>query len=367
MKISGLNVYSVPLTSKATYYMSDGKACDTVETIILEVKSDAGISGWGEVCPIPHYLPAYAKGVAPVIQELATTLLGADPVGPDALLAACEANLQGHVYAKSALDIALWDLTAKAAEMPLYRLLGGRHMDAAPVYHSITCIDPEDMARIAKEAYATGIRQFQAKLGASGNWYTDVKRLKAVRNAVGPEPLVYGDWNCGATKLDAIRVANAVKDLDVMIEQPCATIEACAEVRRASGLPMKLDEVCHDSHSINRAIELNCLDVVALKLSKFGGISALRRARDICLANGVMMCMECTWGSDISTAAAAHLAVSTPPKYLLNVCDLSGYVTPRVAPDGPIRKNATLAPSELVGLGVTPDPDVLGQPIATIH
>ncbi len=363
MQIKKINVYSVQLTSLETYYMADGKTCDAVESVIVEIQTDSGLSGWGEVCPIPHYLPAYAKGVPAVVQELAPILIGGDPIGPEALMAKCNAHLIGHEYAKSAIDMALWDLTGKAAGLPLYRLLGGRQMESAPLYHSITCVEPEAMADIAKEAYGQGIRQFQAKLGASGDWQTDVQRLEAVRTAVGPGPLLYGDWNCGATTLEAIRVGQAVKHLDVMLEQPCSTLEACATVRHTTGMAMKIDENGHDIASILKAHELGCMDVVALKLSKFGGVTAIRQARDLCAKLGVMMVIECTWGSDITTAAVAHMAVSTPEKYVMNACDLSGYVTPHVAPDGPLRKNARLQPSDRPGLGVTPDKAILGEPI----
>ncbi len=344
--------------------MSEGKVCDTVDTVVLRVDTDEGPVGWGEVCPIPHYLPAYVGGVAPAIGELAPVLLGADPVGPEALMARCDAHLQGHRYVKSALDIALWDLTAKAAGLPLYRLLGGRQVASAPLYHSISCLAPDEMAWIAKEAYGQGIRQFQAKLGADDDWEADVARLRAVREAVGPGPLIYGDWNCGTISLTAIRVAQAVRDSDVMLEQPCKSIEACARVRHASGLAMKLDESVHDAGSLLQAHALDCIDVAAVKLSKFGGLGAARRARDLCLHLKIMMVIEDTWGSDITTAAVAHLAVATPERYLLNACDLSGYVAPHLAPDGPLRQDASLGPSERPGLGVTPDESILGDPIA---
>ncbi len=364
MIITRIALYLVPLTSRATYHMADGKVCDTIETVVLRLETDEGLTGWGEVCPIPHYLPAYARGVAPAIEELAPILLGADPVGPEALMGRCDAHLQGHAYAKSALDIALWDLTAQAAGLPLYRLLGGRRMESAPLYHSITCVGPEEMAAIAEAAYAEGIRQFQVKVGADDDWEADVARIRAIRRAVGPGPLVYADWNCGATTLTAIRVAQAVRDLDVMLEQPCESLEACAEVRRVAGCAMKIDESLRDPDTLLRAHALGCLDVAAIKLSKLGGLSAARRARDLCEHLKVMMVVEDTWGSDIATAAAAHLAVTTAPRYLLNACDLSGYVTPQIAPDGPRRAKGRLAPPERPGLGVSPDPEVLGAPLA---
>lgn len=365
-RISGLTLWRVPLTSHETYYMASGKTCATVDSMVLRIETDQGISGWGEVCPIPHYLPAYASGVAPALEELAPVLIGANPVGVEALMVACRSHLLGHAYAQSAIDIALWDLTGKACGVPVYTLLGGRQCEDLPLYHSITCIAPEEMARIAKEAMATGMRQIQVKLGADDNWEADVARLRLVREAVGVGPLVYGDWNCGATRLDATRVGRAVADLDIMLEQPCATLEECAAVRSATNLPMKLDENAHDTATLLKAYELGCMDAVALKLSKFGGISELRRARDLCLYFGAKMCVEDTWGSDVATAAALHVAAATPPKSIMNVCDLSGYVSPRIDADAPVRSRGRITPPVGPGLGVWPDADALGTPVLSI-
>jgi L-alanine-DL-glutamate epimerase-like enolase superfamily enzyme len=364
MKITRLALFRVQLRSHLIYYMYAGKTCETVESLVLRVDTDSALSGWGEVCPIPHYLPAYAAGVRPALEELSAVLLGADPVGPEALMARCDAHLQGHVYAKSALDTALWDLTAKSEGLPLYRLLGGRQVESAPLYHSISCVAPAEMAPIAVDAQTQGIHQFQVKLGADDDWQADVARLQAVRGAVGPGPLLFGDWNCGATTLTAIRVARAVRGCDVMLEQPCESIEDCAQVRRVSGVAMKLDESVCDLGSILKAHALGCIDVAAIKLSKFGGIGAARRARDLCLELKIMIVIEDCWGSDIATAALTHLAVSTPSRYLLNACDLSGYVSPRLAADGPRRESGRLRPAERPGLGITPDTAVLGEAIA---
>ncbi len=362
MKIKRLSLWHVPLTSHTAYYMAEGKTCDTVETAVLCVETDTGLTGWGEVCPIPHYLPAYARGVGPALSELAPVILGADPIGPEALMAKADAYLPDHRYAKSALDIALWDLTGQAAGLPLHALLGGQRQADLPLYHSITCVEPDEMARIAIEAQAQGMTQFQAKLGASGDWQTDVERLIKVRDAVGSGPILYGDWNCGSTSLDATRTGRAVAHLDIMLEQPCATLEDCARVRSATGLPMKLDELVHDTASLLKAHQLGLMDAAALKLSKFGGLSATRRARDLCLHLGAKMCVEDTWGSDITTAAVLHLGAATDPARVLNVCDLSGYVSPRLAQDAPKRAQGRIAPPQAAGLGIAVDKTALGQP-----
>ena len=366
MKITNITLWSVELTSHETYYMAEGKTCATVTSHVLCLETDTGAKGWGEVCPIPHYLPAFAGGIASAVREMAPEIIGVSPFGVDAPMRKLDGHLIGHEAAKSIVDMALWDLFGQATGQPLYALLGGRTRADMPLYHSITCIAPDEMARIAKEAYATGIRQFQVKLGADADWAADAERLTKVREAVGQGPLVYGDWNCGATKLQATRTGRAVAHLDVMLEQPCKTLEDCAAVRQATGLPMKIDENAFDLPSLTRAAELGVLDAVALKLSKFGGLSAMRRARDLTVQLGAQICAECTWGSDIVTAASLHFAASTPHGSLLNTCDLSSYVSPRIAPDCPTRKDGRIAPPEGPGLGVSADMDVLGSAILEI-
>ena len=362
MKITRITLWHVPLTSHATYYMAGGKTCDTVTTVVLRVDTDVGISGWGEVCPIPHYLPAYAGGVAPALTELAPILIGADPVGPEALIDRLNRHLLDHRYAKSAIDTALWDITAQAANLPLYALLGGRQQAEMPLYHSITSVAPDEMARIASDAQAKGMTQFQVKLGADGDWTTDVERLTKVRETVGDGPLVYGDWNGGATQLEATRVGRAVTHLDIMLEQPCETLSQCAAVQAATGLPMKLDENAHDTATLLAGHRLRCMDAVALKLSKFGGLSTMRQARDLCLYLGTRMCIEDTWGGSITTAAVLHLAAATPARAILNTCDLADYVGPNLAHDLPKRENGRISPPEGIGLGITVNEDVLGTP-----
>lgn len=363
MKIARITLWSVDLTSHETYYMAAGKTCATVKSHIICLKTDMGLEGWGEVCPIPHYLPAFANAVPSAIMEMAPEILGITPTGIDAPMRKLDGFLLGHNHAKSIVDIALWDLYGKITNLPLYQLLGGRTRADMPLYHSITCVAPDEMARIAKDAYASVIRQFQVKLGVDADWETDAERLIKVRETVGSSPLVYGDWNAGATKLHATRTGRAVANLDVMLEQPCQTLEDCAAVRNATGLPMKIDEAAFDMASLMHAAQLGVLDAVALKLSKFGGFSAMRRARDLTVHLGAEICAECTRGSDIVTAASLHFAASTPHGALLNTCDLSSYVAPRIAPDCPTRLDGRIAPPEGVGLGVTPDLDVLGTPI----
>ncbi|GAL13831.1 muconate cycloisomerase [Vibrio astriarenae] len=223
------------------------------------------------------------------------------------------------------------------------------------------------MAEIAQAGYRDGIRQFQVKLGADSDWRKDVERLMAVREVVGKGPLVFGDWNCCASQLDAVRAAREVAHLDIMIEQPCSTMESCHVVRQTTGLAMKMDESVYDIESLLKAHQLGCMDAAALKLSKFGGISAARKARDLCEVLGTKVVIEDTWGSDITTCALMHLATATDTRSIMNVCNLSEYVGPRLDPNGYETSNGYARVSSRPGLGVNPNLDHLGEPLLIIQ
>mgnify|MGYP001382783198 CR=1 FL=1 len=124
------------------------------------------------------------------------------------------------------------------------------------------------------------------------------------------------DANTGWLRHSALQVINAVKHLDVYIEQPCLTFEECLSVRQQCPLPMILDECMDDIGVLVKIISQNAADVINLKISKVGGLSKARVIRDLAVMSGIPMNIEDTWGGDIVTAAIAHLAHSTPPKFL---------------------------------------------------
>ena len=364
MNITRLTLWHMPLTSHLAYNMADGKICDTVTTSVLRLEADNGQAGWGEVCPIPHYLPAYAGGVAPALAELAPVIFARDgsALGAEAMMRAADRHLIGHVYAKSALDIALWDLTAQVAGLPLHRLLGGLQTPRLPLYHSISCIDPDEMRRIAVEETARGITQLRVKLGADRDNEADIARLRLVREAVPAATLVYGDWNCGASRLDATRVGRAVAGLDVMLEQPCATLEDCAAVRDATGLAMKIDENAHDTASLLHAWRLGCMDAVALAVEirrhqrDAPGPRPVPDARRENVHRGYLGLRRDNRGG---AASGRRDARTRDHEQLRSV----GLCRARLDPKAPVREGGHIAPPQGPGLGVSPDPEMLGAPI----
>jgi L-alanine-DL-glutamate epimerase-like enolase superfamily enzyme len=157
-----------------------------------------------------------------------------------------------------------------------------------------------------------------------------------------------------------------VRDVDVYIEQPCRSYEECLTVRRHCDHPFVLDEVIDALDPLWRGHADSAMDVVNLKISKFGGLTKARQARDLCAALGIAMTIEDSWGGDVTTAAIAHLAHSTPPEFLFTSTDFNSYVTVSTAEGAPQRVAGRMAAPLAPGLGIRPRRDVLGQPACVV-
>src|SRR5205085_2003780 len=220
------------------------------------------------------------------------------------------------------------------------------------------------MAGKVAEYRAEGYRRFQLKVG--GDPHVDIERIKAVARELQPGDRLIADANTGWLMHDALRVVRAVRDIDVYIEQPCRSYEECLTVRRHCDHPFVLDEVIDSLDTLLRGHADRAMDVVNIKISKLGGLTKARQARDLCVSLGIAMTIEDTWGGDIVTAAIAHLAHSTPPEFLFTATDFNSYVTVSIAEGAPQRREGRLAASLAPGLGIRPRMDVLGTPVLSI-
>jgi L-alanine-DL-glutamate epimerase-like enolase superfamily enzyme len=366
MKITRILGYRVELPlHEGSYNWSGGKSVSVFDSTIVAVETDQGVTGHGEVCPLgPSYLPAYAEGARTGIAALGPRLLGEDPRQLTRLNRRMDAALQGHAYVKSALDMACWDILGKATGQPISVLMGGRFGDDFVLYRAISQDAPEAMAQRVAAYRAAGYRRFQLKVG--GDPLLDIDRIRAVAAKLQPGDILVADANTGWLAHDALRVVRAVRDLDLYIEQPCRTYDECLTVRRHCDHPFVLDEVIDSLEPLLRGHADRAMDVVNIKISKFGGLTRARQARDLCVSLGIAMTIEDSWGSDVTTAAIAHLAHSTPPELLFTSTDFNSYVTVSTAEGAPQRSGGRMSASLDPGLGIEPRVDVLGKPAVVV-
>jgi L-alanine-DL-glutamate epimerase-like enolase superfamily enzyme len=367
MKITRILAYRVELPlHEGCYQWSGGKSVRVFDSTVVQIDTDAGLAGFGEVCPLgPFYLPAYADGVRAGLRELGPHLLGESPLELDKLNRRMDLALKGHPYVKSGIDLACWDLLGKVAGQPVCTLLGGRYGEDFGLYRAISQEAPAAMAARVAEYRAEGYRRFQLKVG--GDPHDDIERIRAVAAKLQPGDRLIADANTGWLMHDALRVVRAVRDIDVYIEQPCASYEECLSVRRHTDHPFVLDEVIDSVDMLLRGRADLAMDVVNIKISKFGGLTRARQARDLCISLGIAMTLEDSWGGDIVTAAIAHLAHSTPPALLFTSTDFNSYVIVSIAEGAPRRIQGRMAASKEPGLGVRPRLDVLGKPVVVVE
>ncbi len=366
MKIRRIACYQVDLPLReGSYKWSGGKSVSVFDSTIVQVETDSGIVGHGEVCPLgPFYLPAYAAGVRAGVKELAPHLIGWDPIQLACLNQRMDAALKGHPYVKSGIDIACWDILGQVAGQPVCTLLGGRYGDDFVLYRAISQEDPDAMAAKVAGYREEGYRRFQLKVG--GDPDTDIERIRAVSKLLEPGDKLIADANTGWLMHEAARVVRGVDDVDVYIEQPCLSYDECLSIRRRTNHPFVLDEVVDGIEMLMRGHADQAMDVVNIKISKFGGLTRARLARDLCVSLGIAMTIEDSWGGDIITAAIAHLAHSTPPEFLFTATDFNSYVTVSTAEGAPQRNRGRMAASSAAGLGVAPRWDVLGKPVVDV-
>jgi L-alanine-DL-glutamate epimerase-like enolase superfamily enzyme len=243
--------------------------------------------------------------------------------------------------------------------------MGGRFGDSVRLYRAISQDSPDKMAERVAEYRAQGYTRFQLKVG--GDPDQDIERIRQVRAILSPTERLVADANTGWTQHEAMRVARAVSDLDVYIEQPCLTYEECLSVRRHTNQPFVLDENIDGLDLLLRAKSDLAMDVVNLKISKLGGLTKTKQARDLCVSMGIAMTLEDSWGGDITTAAIAHLAHSTPEEYRFTSTDFNSYVTVSTATGAPQRENGHMKASESPGLGVIPRFDVIGPRVVEVN
>ena len=367
MKIRRISAWQVDLPLReGSYRWSGGKSVTVFDSTIVGVETDEGTTGYGEVCPLgSSYLPAYANGVRAGIAEIGPHLLGEDPIELNRLNRHMESVLKGHPYVKSAIDIACWDILGQVTRQPLCVLLGGRYGKDFGLYRAISQEPPEVMAKHVAEYRTEGYRRFQLKVG--GDPEEDIQRIRAVAAELKSGDRLVADANTGWLMHDAMRVIRAERDVDVYIEQPCLTYEECLSVRRQTNHPFVLDEVIDSVEMLLRSLTDHAMDVLNIKISKFGGLTKARQIRDLCTSLGIAMTIEDSWGSDITTAAIAHLAHSTPPEFLFTTTDFNSYVSVNTANGAPRRVNGRMAASPRPGLGVTPKMEVLNKPVLVIE
>ena len=367
LKLVGLDCFGYELRyAHGQYVMSGGRAAAAQIGTLVRLRTDEGVDGWGEITPLGStYLPTFAEGVRTAVRFLAAPLLGLDPANISSVRRVMDATLMGHQYAKSAVDIACWDLRGKAAGLPIATLLGGVLHEDFPVYEAVPLGSPESMASFAERRGGAGIKRFQLKVGSDPR--EDAARTRAVVETVTDDTIVIADSNGGWSLLDARLAMNAMADLPVFIEQPCRTTEDSMLASRGSKLPLVLDESIVTLSDVYEAKHSAGVSSINIKISRVGGITGAALMRDVMQELNLMVSVEDMWGGDLITAAVSHLAASTRPESLLMTSFMNDWTDGHVAGYQPRSVDGRGSAPSGPGLGIEIDTSFLGEPLFSVE
>lgn len=356
MKIATVDCFGYELHyAHGDYVMSGARSAASVPGTLVRLRTTDDIVGWGEITPLgSRYLPVHSDEVRATLRTLAPALIGQDASNPFGIGRRLDDVLLGGGYAKSAIDIACWDLLGKRAGLPISAILGGVLNEDFPLYEAVPLASPESMVEFVTRRGEDGIKRFQLKVG--NDPHEDAERVRQVVRAVTEDTVLVADANGGWSLLSAKTALREMAGLPILIEQPCRDTEDCAIVMRGTDLPLVLDETVVTPKDAFDAKYRAAAVAVNLKISRVGGFTRAARMRDLLQDLGLLVSIEDTWGGDVITAAVSHLAATTQPTALFNVSFFNDWTDGHVAGHNPRsaagRGSAPTGP----GLGIDVDP-----------
>ncbi len=365
MKITRIAAYGLELPFREGAYRCRNRTETGQTSTMVAISTDSGLTGWGEIAPLgAFYSEAFAGGARAGIAVLAPELLGADPREIEKLTRIMDAAMFGQMDAKTPIDIALWDLFGQACGLPLAECLGGRDGEDVALYRSVSQDTPDVMLATAKRHLDEGYRRLQVKVGEDP--LLDAERLERVASLAGSDVVLYCDANGAWSSHDALRFLDATRAIDYVLEQPCARYEENLIVRRACSKPMVLDESCDSLDALIRIRNDGAADGVTIKVSRFGGITRSRLARDLAVDAGLKVTVECVGGAQIISAAIAHMCLSTPMAQRTHTVDFHNWMSVANAEGFPDVIDGRMAAPCTPGLGVRALHETFGEPLFVV-
>ncbi|MEX0337443.1 MAG: mandelate racemase/muconate lactonizing enzyme family protein [Arenibacterium sp.] len=361
MKITRISVYHVDLPLEHPYWLSGGRLkFEVLDATFVKLETDEGLVGWGEGTPWGHtYVPAHGPGIRAGIETMAPFVLGHDPRRVLDVERAMDLALPGHLYAKSPIDMACWDIAGQAAGLPIADLMGGGSRAPRPIASSVGAKTVEETRRVIERYRQRGYIAHSVKIG--GDVARDIARVRDVESLRQPEDIILYDVNRGWTRAQALQVMRATEDMHVMFEQPCESLDDIAAISGKHAAPVSIDESLVTLQDAARIARDGLAEVFGIKLNRVGGLTKAARMRDIALAHGIDMFVMATGGSVLADTEALHLAATIPDAHCHAVWACQDMITIDIAGGrGPRNRDGHLHLPETPGLGVHPDEDILG-------
>jgi muconate cycloisomerase len=315
MRITRVTTHPVriPLKPERRMISSLGRH-EVSQYVLVRLETDAGIDGVGEATVMPRWSGETVWSARAIIDHVfAPLLVGADPADIAAIDGVLDRAAQDNWFAKSAIEMACWDIVGKEAGKPVYELLDGPVRPAAITCRfSMGAYPPERVRTTVTRLIERGFTTIKVKVGTK--IAEDVERVAIVREIIGPEREIVIDANCGYSPADAIEAARQMAPFQVgLFEQPTPRhdYEGLAEVRRHVSMPVMADDMVFDLGQALECLRHEACDVISIYPGKCGGIRKCREIAELAAGHGVACSIGSNLELDVATAAMCHLVVGT--------------------------------------------------------
>ena len=313
MHITAVETYAprIPLKPECCMVSALGSS-DGHQFVLVRLLTDSEYEGVGEASVTVRWSGEMAASTCCLIhQVLGPAIKGLDPTDIEAVDQRMDAVCADNWFAKSALEMACWDIRGKQAGSPVYELLGGAvRSRTIRSRFSLGAYDVPRAQQRVQELVEMGFDTIKVKVG--GLPEEDIARVRAVREVIGSERFLVIDANCGWDTETAIDCIQRLEDCRIdLAEQPTAKRDyaGMARVRRETGVPILADDTCFDLVDAQELVRNACCDAISVYPGKNGGIRKAAEIVDFAAGEGIACSIGSNLEWDVATAAMAHLIV----------------------------------------------------------
>lgn len=310
MQITKTEIFKLNVPCKEPFVVSRGVSNDATN-LAVKIYTDEGLTGTGECSPLVYLVGETQASEFEHAKEIAWLFKDKDPLAIEERVADMDRAFKGNYTLKSAFDMALYDMLAQKANLPLYKVLGGSNTRVIQTDMTVTLDQPGRMAAKALEYKNAGFPAIKVKLGTSTQ--QDVARIKAIRKTIGKTMPVRIDANQGWDPVTAIRTLKALEPFDIeYCEEPIPhwNNRELIRVRQNSPIPIMADESVFDHRDAFRLATMQACDYFNIKLSKSGGINNALKIVAIAEAAGIKTQVGCMLETRLGLTALTHLAMA---------------------------------------------------------
>jgi L-alanine-DL-glutamate epimerase-like enolase superfamily enzyme len=360
MKVTAVEAipFRIPFTGKKIWARG---ALDAAEHVLVRIRTDEGLTGVAEAPPRPTIYGESLRSIVAAVEDwFGPAVMGLDPYETEKMLDRFE-RWVGNPTARAAVDMALTDIKAQAAGVPIYKLLGG-WTDQVPVCVRVPTGNADAVVRSCasfRDRY--GIVTFKIKVGMDP--HKDVATLRAVREALGPSVRLCPDANQGYDPQTAVRVLKAIEDLNItLLEEPCPidNNRGRRKVAESTTIPLMGDESCTNLAEVRRQLDMGIVSVISIKVARTG-FAISQRIAHLCEAESVANLCGTQADSGIGVMCGAHFAASC--RNVKMASELTGFMdmVDDLLVESPKIENGTITLSDRSGLGIVIDEGKLKQ------